>query len=211
MMKQRLLNLIILSALTATAHAGMNKWVDEKGQVHYGDEVPAEYLNQKRSVLNEQGVVVKTLKSEEQMAKEQQEKAAENSVKNAKLIESKKQELRDRVLLDTYTTERDMDISQHDRVSAIDSQLQLAESNIKDGERKMKDLNDRIAAIEKSGREVPANVFKEKDSISRQLENNYQYVETKQIERADINKKFDEDKKRFRELKGLPPAAPAKP
>lgn len=203
-MKFQVVSILVLSGLATVTQAALNKWTDEKGQVHYGDEVPAEYLNQKRAVLNEQGVVVKDLKSKEQLEKEKQEKSAAEAAKNAKLIESKKQDLRDRVLLDTFTTERDIQIARSDRVAAVESQIQLAESNIKDGERKMKELNERITAIEKSGRKVPENVYKEKDSVSRQLENNFKYVETKQEERAEINKKFDEDLRRFRELKGIP-------
>ncbi|MDQ1363187.1 MAG: hypothetical protein QG652_1048 [Pseudomonadota bacterium] len=210
-MTPRIIFILVLSGLAATAQAALNKWTDEKGQVHYGDEVPDEYRNQKRAVLNEQGVVVKDVKSQEQIEREKQEKAAIDSARNAKLIESKKQELRDRVLLDTFTTERDIEIARNDRVSAVDSQIQLAESNIKDGERKMKELNERISLLEKSGREVPENLYKEKNSISHQLENNFKYVESKQEERKEINRKFEEDLKRFRELKGIPPSRPVTP
>lgn len=203
-MKFQVISMLIISSLATASQAALNKWTDEKGQVHYGDEVPAEYLHQKRAVLNEQGVVVKDLKSQGQLEKEKQEKAATESAKNAVLIESRKQELRDRVLLDTFTTERDIQIARNDRVSAVDSQIQLAESNIKDGDRKMKELNERISSIEKSGRQVPDNVYKEKDSVSRQLENNYKYVESKQEERKEIERKFNEDLKRFRDLKGIP-------
>ncbi|MBI3188606.1 MAG: DUF4124 domain-containing protein [Gammaproteobacteria bacterium] len=208
-MKFQIVSLLILSSMAATTQAAMNKWVDDKGQVHYGDEVPPQYLNQKRAVLNEQGVVVKTYKSQEQLEKEKKEQAAEESVKKARLIESKAQDLRDRVLLETFTSDRDIEIARVDRVSAIDSQIQLAESNIKEGERKMTEVNARISEIEKSGRTVPDNLFKQRDSVSRQLESNYKYVETKQDERKDLNKRFDDDQKRFRELKGLPPLPPA--
>lgn len=211
-MKLRVFSLLVLSSLAVTAQAAMNKWVDDKGQVHYGDVVPAEYLDQKRAVLNEQGVVVKNYKSQEQLDKEKQENAATESVKKAKLIEAKTQDLRDRVLLDTFTTDRDIDMARDDRVAAIDSQIQLAESNIKEGERKMKEVDTQIADIEKSGRAVPDNLFKQRESVSRQLENNYKYVETKQDERKQINTRFEEDMKRFRELKGIPhPITPAAP
>ena len=213
-MKFRFFSLFVMTIVVATSQAApgqsaskspaLNKWTDEKGQVHYGDEVPAEYLGQKRAVLNAQGVVIKDLKSQEQLEKEKHEKAATESAKNAVLIESRKQELRDRVLLDTFTTERDIQIARNDRVSAVDSQIQLAESNIKDGERKMQELNERISSIEKSGRKVPDNVYKEKDSVSRQLENNYKYVEAKQEERKEFDRKFNDDLRRFRELKGIP-------
>jgi hypothetical protein len=142
------------------------------------------------------------------MEKERQAQAATDAAKKAKLIESKTQDLRDRVLLETFTSDRDIEIARVDRVSAIDSQIQLAESNIKEGERKMTEVNAQIASIEKSGRKVPDNLFKQRESVSRQLENNYKYVETKQDERNELNRKFEEDLKRFRELKGLPPLPP---
>ena len=146
-MKHCIFTLLILSGLVSTVQAEMNKWVDEKGQVHYGDTVPPEYLNQKRSVLNEQGVVVKTIKSEAQVAKEREEKSAAESSKKAKVIEGRKLELRDRVLLDIFTTERDLEMARDDRVAAVDSQIQLAESNVKDGEKRMNELKEQVIAI----------------------------------------------------------------
>ncbi len=47
--------LMLLLALTGAepVPAGkLYKWVDEKGQVHYGDNIPPEYAEQGRSELN---------------------------------------------------------------------------------------------------------------------------------------------------------------
>ncbi len=43
---------------TAGSPAQTYRWVDDKGVVHYGDSVPAEYAQKERSVLNGQGVEV---------------------------------------------------------------------------------------------------------------------------------------------------------
>jgi len=48
---------------------------------------------------------------------------------------------------------------------------------------------------------------KEIISVSRQLETNYQYVENKTAERQNIMAGFDEDIKRFRDLKAAQKAA----
>ena len=39
-------------------HRRVYRWTDDKGVVHYGDTIPAEYSDNERSVLNGQGVEV---------------------------------------------------------------------------------------------------------------------------------------------------------
>ena len=121
--------------LAAPVQAGLNKWVDDEGVTHYGDRVPAKYLKQKRSVLNEQGVTVRQVKSVDQLQAEQTEKQKKQSVMKEKMIVERKKALRDRVLLETFTTERDILISRDARVDAINSHIQLTETIIKDHER----------------------------------------------------------------------------
>ena len=41
-----------------TDGAKLYKWVDEKGEVHYGDTVPPQFANRDRNVLNDKGVRV---------------------------------------------------------------------------------------------------------------------------------------------------------
>ena len=195
---------VIVSGLMLPAQAALNKWVDEKGQVHYGDRVPAQYLKKNRSILNEQGVVVRKIsakKSKKIIDKENQVNREKAIKDRKKMLVDKQIELNDRMLLDTFTTDRDLLIARDARLGAVDSQLQLTESNIKDQERKLKKIKERVNSIETSGRDVPENLRKQVVSVSRQLETYYAYVEDKTKERERIKEKFDKDIKRFHELK----------
>jgi len=188
------------------AQAALNKWVDEKGQIHYGDRVPEKYLKKDRSVLSEQGVVVKNItatKSQAVIDKEYKLKKEKDSKVREKMIAERKIALRDRMLMDTFTTERDLFIARDDRISAVDSQMQLTEFNIKDQEKKLAEVKKHVASIESSGREVPRNLRKQVVSVSRQLETYYAYVEDKAKEKEQIMEKFEGDIKRFRELKAV--------
>lgn len=193
---------MVLSMPTVFA-AGLEKWTDEEGQVNYGDRVPPKYLGQERETLNPQGVVIKrhsrmmTEEEKEQLKVKQSQEAAS---KRAKMIEARKRALRDRVLLDSFTTERDLIIQRDARVEAVNSQIQLTESIIKDHENKLESIKKRITDIEKSKRKVPENLRKELTSVGLQLETHYQFVQDKSIERNEIIKKFDIDIERFREL-----------
>jgi Domain of unknown function (DUF4124) len=194
--------LILLSLLPA--QAARNKWVDEKGQTHYGDRVPAQYLSKQRQVLNDQGIVVRKhnrLKTDEERTEEQKKRAIQLEKDKRDLISNRKKALRDRVLTDTFTTERDILMARDRRIDAITSQINLTETIIKDDEKKLAAIKKRIENIEKSNRTVPENTKKSLVSVSRQLETHYQYVETKNHERESILLDFDKDIKRFRELK----------
>jgi len=203
-MKNRVFVFASCLLITAGAQAALHKWVDEKGQVHYGDEIPPQYLNQKRDELNSQGMVVKShnaAKTQEQLDKEQQEKNSADQAKRDQAMEDRKKALRDRVLLETYTTEHDITLLRDDRIMAIDSQIQIAQSNLKEADKKQTDVNARIGSIEKSGRPVPENLRKEADTVAKQRQTYQEFINAQNADRAATLKKFDEDLQRFRELK----------
>jgi len=191
--------LVVVVAITPV-QAGLNRWVDEEGHVHYGDAVPSEYLGKDRAVLSSQGVVIEEVNAMK-TEKELTEEARQLEIQKQALIEQKKKDLRDRVLLDTFTTERDILMVRDARIDSIDSQINLTETIIKDHEKKVKKLRAHIENIEKSGREVPENTLDELKGVTRQLETSYHYVETKSQEREKILQSFDQDIRRFRTLK----------
>lgn len=185
------------------AQAGLNKWVDKKGQVHYGDRVPSEYINKEHSLLNEQGVTIRTTekqKTDSELNNEEKQRAQEVQQSRIRLIASRQKALRDRVLLDTFTSEKDLSLARDARIDAIDSQISLAHTLIEHDEIKLKKSQQRISQIEKSQREVPLNLYKDVTAVSRSIENNYAYIEDKSNERAEIVATFKTDLKRFREL-----------
>lgn len=204
-LKKLLLNGMLANfLLVPSAQAGLNKWVDEKGHIHYGDRVPSQYLSKEHSQLNEQGVTLRTskaMKTEAELSEAETIRKLKAIEDKNRLIKARKQALRDRVLLDTFTTESDLSLARDTRVEAIDSQISLAETLIKNDETKLATAKKRIASIEKSGRVAPKNMHKEVISVGRQIQNNYAFVEDKNNERDEIINKFKQDVTRFRQLK----------
>ena len=124
--------LILSAALCAApAYAKLYKWTDENGQVHYTDKIPEQYLRSQREELNEQGSTVKHIEralTEEEKAQRRQQEEARKEQERVR----QEQARRDRILTDTYTTERDLIAAKNARLEAIDSQINLSESFIKD-------------------------------------------------------------------------------
>jgi len=199
--------------LAPDAHAAMKKWVDEFGQVHYGEHVPFQYLRGEHSEINEQGITVKhskKMKSESELNAEALQRRIKIIADKKKQLEDRRAALRDRVLLDTFTVENDLIIARDARLDSVDSQISLAQTLIKNDVKKLDDVKKRIKKIEKSGRKAPENLYKEVSSVSKQLENNRSFTADKKKERTYIVESFDADVIRFRALMAAKRAAKLK-
>jgi len=200
-MRFTFLSLAMILAISAfPVHAKMYKWKSDEGQIHFGDKIPAKYLVKEHDELNEQGVKVK----HKAAAKTEEEKAEDLRLqyekKKAALIAKKKKQ-RDRVLLDTYTTERDLTEARDSRLDAVNSQIQLATTIISNSNKKIEGMEKRIVAIQESNREVPLALYDrlelEKEQVVLQ-----EKVKQAHIKRqSDISTQFTEYIERFKALK----------
>jgi len=192
--------IFMMSALfTVSAQAGLYRWVDEYGAVHYGDAVPAKYLKKEHEELNEQGTMVK--KHDRAMtAEEKAEKKREEAERKRLENEKRAQALRDRVLTDTYTTERDLVAAKNARLDAIDSQLQLSKELIKSTEEKVEKTGKLIESMKASGKVVPESTYAKLEREKLQLTTQKDVQHGHQIKREEVIVQFDGYIKRFREL-----------
>ena len=199
----RLMLLVISTVLLCgsfAAQAKMYKWVDEKGQVHFGDRIPVKYQIKAHDEINESGVVVKSnpaAKTAEERRKEKQLA----KVREVALEKEKQKKQRDRVLLDTYTTERDLLLARDSRLDAVGSQIKLAESIVRDSNKKIASLEKRVMIIEESNRKVPTDLYKQIESQKQQIAV-HDEVKAGHVKRRDlVAKQFNGYVERFKVLK----------
>ena len=175
----------------------MYKWVDEDGQMHFGDKIPSQYLVKEHDELNEQGFRTKHQEAaktaeviaEEKLLKDEREKVA---------LAEKKQKQLDRILLDSYTTERDLFIARDSRLNAIAAQIQLSESYISESTKKIESMEQQVAEIKASKREVPANLYEYIDSVKQQVVVQTRVQKDYKKRSAEITEQFDGYIARFR-------------
>ncbi|MDH3646630.1 MAG: DUF4124 domain-containing protein [Gammaproteobacteria bacterium] len=122
-MKSQIAIFICLLCLSLPAAADdLYKWVDKNGVTHYGDAIPAEASTQERHVLNRHGVTVKVLDRQKTIAELNAMAAAAARMEQEKSAEQMQAE-RDRVLLDTYLSAREIEMLRDRRVLAIEARL----------------------------------------------------------------------------------------
>ncbi len=191
---------ILMFACSVPVQAKMYKWVDEEGVVHFGDSIPAKYLNKERKELNSQGATVKIHPAAETVEQRKERFRLEQEEKEKKKI-VQEQAKQDRVLLDTYTTEDDLTAALDARLNAVGSQLQLSESIIADAKRKLDLTEKQITSIKAGGREVPQNILDKMRREEKQLKTHEKVAAGHQKRKQEINDQFGAYIKRFRELK----------
>jgi hypothetical protein len=200
-----LLNLVALCAAVAAAAATSPsappghtyRWVDDKGEVHYGDSVPAEYAGKEHSLLNGQGVEIDHVDRRKTPAELAQEAQA------AELARQRAQ--RDQTLLSTYVTAKDIEALRDERLAQIDGQLQASSTYIESLATRLGALQERALQFkpyssEPSARRMPDELAEELVHTSNEARNQRKALEAKRKEQADMRAQFEADIQRFREL-----------
>ena len=209
----KLLTAALVTALLAGAAGAQQsnkqkklyRWVDKNGQVHYGDSVPAEYAEQDRDVLNKQGVKVGreegTITPEEAAAKAAEEKAAR---------EEYKRKLRDRVLIQTYQSVKELEVLRDTRLELVDAQLTIQEqslSNLRAQRAQIERAAARYAPINKEpGAEpLPSELAADLERSASDIATQESNLLRRREERENIRLTFEADIKRYQELRAIKP------
>ena len=185
----------------SSPHAGkLYKWVDEDGQIRYGDRVPPQYAKKSNETLNKQGVVIDSkaaAKTKEQIAAE--EKLANEKAEQERIRE--KQARLDRILLDTFTNEDEMVLTRDGKIEAIEAVIRVTKSRTEKIKRRLAKQKLRAANLERAGKAVPPELQQSIREARRQIRYNSGYVSNRRKAQQAIREKFEVDIKRFRVLK----------
>jgi hypothetical protein len=182
------------------------RWTDDKGVVHYGDSIPPEYAKQDRSVLNSQGVNVGFEQGEltpEQRA-EKERKAAEAAQAQAQREEAAR---RDKTLLATYISVSDIEDLRNRRLELLEGQIKVTELYLTNLRKRLVMLQDEASnykpyTTRENAPQIPENLATD---ISRTVASINLYEQTLAHTRSDqetVRNSFDNDIRRFKELKG---------
>lgn len=169
--------LAVCAAWTSPAQGKVYRWVDENGVVHFGDAIPPEYSRERHEVVDDRGV--------------------RTTVNDTEISQSPDRNDRDRALLATYSSVREIEDVRDRRAGYLLSQNDVAEERLVSLEARRETLAgdagsvNELATVEQRIREYDAE------------------IERRNLEIARIRAGFDEDIRRFRELKGIEDPAAA--
>jgi Domain of unknown function (DUF4124) len=183
-----------------TSSSGASKvyrWVDEKGEVHYGDSIPSKYAQSERSELNSQGVEVGHVeggKNSTQLAEQ---------ARAAAVTEQRAQH--DQFLLATYLSAKDIEQLRDERLALMEGQIKAALVYIDTLGSHLDALQERAMHFkpysnQPTARRMPDDLAEDLVRTMSESRTQHQALDAKRREQSDTQAQFDSDIQRYREL-----------
>ncbi|MDP2254337.1 MAG: DUF4124 domain-containing protein [Thiobacillus sp.] len=191
-------SVVLLAVLLSmgTAQAGMYRWVDGNGRVHYSDTLPSTYQKSGAAEMSKQGLVIKRTQSEA-------ERRAEGvQLEEERLNEAARQQQAqlDRALTQTYTTEAEIDLARDRALEHHNLAIKGTQLRAKTVADNLAELKERAARLIKAGRPLPPNLKEQLDQVSKESLELRRSVLNHEEALMKVRVKYDTDKLRFREL-----------
>lgn len=201
---------LLLSAVPAQAQK-IVCWKDKTGKVvGCGDRVPPEYQQNESKTLDSRGITRQTSVSSEEAARQKAEaekKAVLKADEDRRVAEQRRQ---DSALMNTYTSDREIDQRRDRELQVVDLQILQLNSSLKGAVEAQASAQKRHDAAAKSGKPVPTLV----DELNRANDEKKRIesrIAEKQKDKEDITARYAQQKARYLDLKGGASAAQAAP
>ncbi len=188
---------IAMAVMPCAAIAATYKWTDDNGVVHYTDKLPPEQIDKARVELNTQGVPVKkidpALTPAQRKAKEADEARARDVARAQEEIARK-----NRALLQSYTSEAEIELARKRAISTLDDIIQSAQSYSEQLVKRKNEVERKKATFGDNG--VPAALEREATTVDIELVRQSELIAQKKREVAQVNAKYAAELARWREL-----------
>lgn len=183
----------------AQAQAGQTyRCTGKDGKKYYGQSIPQPCIGQPMELLNKQGMVVKRFDPQATAADRAQKEAEEAERKKREVI-SKEEGRRNRALLATYTSEKDIEDARgralrdnEFAIKDIDKRIALLKQKLADTEKEIAQAKQKSQPVGMQERSVTNLNFDIKTAEDLRA--------AKAREATAINTRYDDDVKRYREL-----------
>ena len=193
--------IVIVLAAAPSAHAGIKCWTNKDGVRECGNSVPPEYAQQETETKDKGGLTID--KSERAKTLDELEAERQQAKIDQRLAEeARKRAARNRVLLDTFSSEDDLVLTRDGQIAHLESQIRLTGSHIEKLEKNLDQMIDRAAEVERRGENASDEMVANIANVRGQIVENEDFIASKRREQEDIRVRFDTDIERFRELKG---------
>ena len=168
------------------------------GKKYYGSTIPKQCMGQPIEQMNARGMVIKRIDAEGD-EKDRAAREEDNAKKREVAAASKEESRRNRALLATYTSERDIDEAR--RRTLAENQKTTTEVQLRiEGIRKDQVRLTKELEFYSGKNKPPAKLTEELKNAEIDVKAQEDLLEAKKREISTINSKYDDDKKRYIEL-----------
>jgi hypothetical protein len=172
------------------------------GKKYYGSTIPNACLGRPLELINKQGLMVKRIDPEGD-EKARIAKEAEAEKKRELEAANRESQRRNRALLATYTSEKDIEDSRARDLRNHDKGVLEVQKRIEDIKKRQVQFQKELDLFTSSGKgEPPTRLKEEINNAAIDLKAQQTLLDAKKKEAGAINARYDEDKRRFKEATG---------
>src|SRR5438067_4485573 len=208
MLKTTMLAALMMAPLVAQAQSASQityRCTGTDGKRYYGSTIPMKCVGRVVEQLNAQGLVVRRIDPDGE-EKEREAKAAAAAKAKEEEAATREENRRNRALLATYTSERDIDDARARALADNRSTLQEVETKIDVVKKRRAGYDKELEFYndKKGAGKPPAKLLEDINGADIDLKVQEDLLATKKKEVDVINAKYDEDKKRYIQLTRRP-------
>jgi phage-related minor tail protein len=196
---------VLCAVISMNVEAKLYKWVDKNGQTHYGETIPPEYADRDTKMLNQGRVSDRSETFDDKKINSTKKETPEDKA----AMEARR---KDEALLNSFTTEKEIDLARDRSLLQIEARINSYTTLLKSAQTSLDDLHKENDTRAKQGRAIPQSLTDDIAAAEARVAKLQKDLENSQKESAAVRTRYDGEKQRFRQLKGLeekPASAPA--
>jgi Domain of unknown function (DUF4124) len=177
----------------------MYKWVDEKGNTYFSDQVPPKHSQFRRESLSKQGRVVGVT----ERAKTRSEEALDRLLKALKEAQEKviaQQMYHDKALRITYNKLEDLQNTYKAKLQELETEQKLSISNLKRLDNQLATLQREAATHERNGEKIPQKLLDEIKATEKESQLSYVKISEHIEKKNKVVEQFNSDIARYKQL-----------
>lgn len=186
--------LVLAWAFGSTAEAKLYKWVDDKGETHYGEVVPPEYANKNNVQFNDKGRAVKSKAADDAQD-------GKNAEEERAAIDQRR---KDKALVNTYSSEKEIDLARDRNLQQIVARINGVQTLVKSAQENLDGYRKEADSANKAGKKIHESLHSDIADAENKLAKLKQDLAGAQEKEASIKASYDADKARYRELTAAP-------
>jgi len=207
-----LLCLMLLGFSSAGNTGKLYKWVDENGEVRYGDQLPPSEVKNRHQTLNAQGIVISTTEASKTPEEYAAIRKAEKERKEIEAVEKSKKDFerkKDMALLMTFDSVDELERAKDNKMEVVDLVIQLIYKSMAIAQERLEVLEGHAETLYLSkGLQVPGGLAQNIEILTRANVNRQERLQQRLIEKNKILARYQKDLTRYRILTGELPGIP---
>ena len=192
----------VCAAICFNAEAKLYKWVDADGVTHYGETIPPEYANRDAKMLDKGRVTDR----KDTFDTNQKNSAKKETPEDKAAKEARR---RDEALLNSFTNEKEIDLARDRSLLQIEARINSFNTLIKSAQATLDDLHQESDKRTSKGFKIPQSLTDDISAAEARVAKLKVDLGNSQKESEAVKARYEAEKQRFRELKGMSPAASA--